>query len=75
MIKYLHEAEVPRGITMSQTLNMVKDLKAERRAFTIGFWSPADERGVTVLREHREAEEALNRQHFAQEKGCRCSVS
>ena len=23
----------------------------------------------------REAEEALNRQHFAQEKGCRCVVS
>ena len=69
------QIRVPRGITMSQTLNMVKDLKAERRAFTIGFWSPADERGVTVLREHREAEEALNRQHFAQEKGCRCSVS
>ena len=71
LLRFLHDEELPSGIGMGQTLQRVTSLKAQLPAFTIGFWAPADNRGVEYLR----ARQAEAMRSGRAPGGCGCLVS
>ena len=75
MLRFLHDEELPPGIGMGQTLQRVTSLKARLPAFTIGFWAPADNRGVEYLRMRQAELRNGRRAPGSVAFGCSCLVS
>ena len=74
-LRFLHDEELPPGIGMGQTLQRVTSLKARLPAFTIGFWAPADNRGVEYLRMRQAELRNGRRAPGSVALGCSCLVS